>query len=160
MVTFSIYAYYQLYLLIEGVLNFDFDFIDDQTCNVFCTRLVSLIIIPLILFSLLLYQRRFVSFTVIWFVSLPHGTFSLFEFQRNQSPVVVLVLPLWCVIVCHMVKLVHIQKKIPLLKLDELYIKLTLIAYYLPYFPKSFKQIFNRKLFSLLLNDYLSPYLS
>ena len=61
MVLFSLYAYYQFYLLVEGILNFDFDDLEDQTCNVFCTRSISITIVPLILFGFLLYQRRFVS---------------------------------------------------------------------------------------------------
>jgi len=59
MVLFSLYAYYQFYLLVEGILNFDFDDLEDQTCNVFCTRSISITIVPLILFGFLLYQRRF-----------------------------------------------------------------------------------------------------
>ena len=62
MVLFTIYAYYQFYLLIEGILNLDFDDFNDQTCNAFCARSISITIVPLILFGFLLYQRRFVSF--------------------------------------------------------------------------------------------------
>merc|ERR1711917_56513 len=55
MVLFSCYAYYQMYLLIEGILNLDFNDFNDQACNVFLHKI---------------YQYNNCSIAIIWIFTL------------------------------------------------------------------------------------------